>query len=789
MDLTQRKLTKEEWDNIEIPVENKEKQILNLIHNGYVNTNISYNNSLSLLKYTKISFPTPLFHTFIFNKYFKKFVDELIKTYEIDFKYEGLKSKMKLKKGDTIRLNSLDKKINNKNSIYEYILLEIVKKLLKKEATKYLYNLSSLLKNNIESLNITVLKFAQHIKNTYQEKFNRLDFIKNAYKYIENNTLLSKYKDFRLYPHQKNIFDIMHKDENKLILYQAPTGTGKTLTPVGLTREYTVLFVCAAKHIGLQLAKSCISMEIPIGIAFGCEVSADIRLHYYAAKDFVRHRRTGGIFKVDNENGEKVKLIVSDVQSVCCAMNYLMAFNEVNKIVLYWDEPTITLDYKTHDFHTILKNNWNENLIPNIILSSATLPNKDEINGLVSSYSKKFPNGNVYEVKSYECDKTIPLVNNLNEVCLPHLLYDYNDMKLSVSHMEGNNTILRYLDFKAICECISYLHKKKLIIDNLNVNNYFTNFDHITISSIKSYYLHILNCMDNNTFNTLKEYCNGKDYQKYGSTIKLTTDDAKTLTGGPTIFLVDNVDKIALFYLKASNISPNELNYIMTAINKNTKIKEEIQKLEKELQEFDDKLGSKLLDKQHSVNSDIYKFHDRINKEIIRQKAKLEQVELDNKFIPNRQKHYNRFHSDGEYDSNMFTCDIDEDIVEEIMMLNIKAGWKILLMLGIGIFKKNNDIKYAEIMKKLAYEQKLFVIVASSDYIYGTNYQFCHGYIGKDLKNMTQEKIIQAFGRVGRQGAFGDYSIRIRDNAIINKLFFKEENKMEVINMNKLFCE
>ena len=469
--------------------------------------------------------------------------------------------------------------------------------------------------------------------------------------------------------------------------------------------------------------------------------------------------------------------------------NFCLAFNEVNKIVLYWDEPTITLDYKTHDFHTILKNNWNENLIPNIILSSATLPNKDEINGLVSSYSKKFPNGNVYEVKSYECDKTIPLVNNLNEVCLPHLLYDYNDMKLSVSHMEGNNTILRYLDFKAICECISYLHKKKLIIDNLNVNNYFTNFDHITISSIKSYYLHILNCMDNNTFNTLKEYCNGKDYQKYGSTIKLTTDDAKTLTGGPTIFLVDNVDKIALFYLKASNISPNELNYIMTAINKNTKIKEEIQKLEKELQEFDDKLGSKLLDKQHSVNSDIYKFHDRINKEIIRQKAKLEQVELDNKFIPNRQKHYNRFHSDGEYDSNMFTCDIDEDIVEEIMMLNIKAGWKILLMLGIGIFKKNNDIKYAEIMKKLAYEQKLFVIVASSDYIYGTNYQFCHGYIGKDLKNMTQEKIIQAFGRVGRQGAFGDYSIRIRDNAIINKLFFKEENKMEVINMNKLFCE
>ena len=58
---------------------------------------------------------------------------------------------------------------------------------------------------------------------------------------------------------------------------------------------------------------------------------------------------------------------------------------------------------------------------------------------------------------------------------------------------------------------------------------------------------------------------------------------------------------------------------------------------------------------------------------------------------------------------------------------------------------------------------------------------------GKDLQKMTQEKIIQAFGRVGRQKQHQNYSIRLRDNGIINKLFFKEENKIEVRNMNKLF--
>ena len=52
------------------------------------------------------------------------------------------------------------------------------------------------------------------------------------------------------------------KTKAKIVLYQAPTGTGKTLTPIGLCKGYKVIFVCAAKHIGLQLAKSCISKEI-----------------------------------------------------------------------------------------------------------------------------------------------------------------------------------------------------------------------------------------------------------------------------------------------------------------------------------------------------------------------------------------------------------------------------------------------------------------------------------------------------------------------------------------------
>jgi hypothetical protein len=121
-----------------------------------------------------------------------------------------------------------------------------------------------------------------------------------------------------------------------------------------------------------------------------------------------------------------------------------------------------------------------------------------------------------------------------------------------------------------------------------------------------------------------------------------------------------------------------------------------------------------------------------------------------------------------------------------MLLTGVNNLWKVLLMMGIGVFINHENIKYTEIMKQLADEQKLYMIIASSDYIYGTNYQFCHGYLSKDL-NLTQEKIIQAMGRIGRNNIQQNYTIRFRDDSQINKLFTNDTEKPEIINMNKLF--
>ena len=161
-------------------------------------------------------------------------------------------------------------------------------------------------------------------------------------------------------------------------------------------------------------------------------------------------------------------------------------------------------------------------------------------------------------------------------------------------------------------------------------------------------------------------------------------------------------------------------------------------------------------------------------------------AQLNEIFVPNKSAHKEKW-ADAVDSKCAFTCDIEESSIIEIMSLNdIDDSWKILLLMGIGVFANHSSIAYTEIMKKMADAQKLYIIIASSDYIYGTNYQFCHGYLSKDL-TLTQEKIIQALGRIGRNNIQQEYSIRFRDDEQIQKLFYAELNKPEVINMNILF--
>ena len=391
MDLKQTKLSKPEWESIEIPVNAKEKQILALIKKGYKDVNYSYNVSHSLIDIAKLE-DTQAIQEYLFKLYL---LDALKKTYKSNNITRDLKMKSKVvpKKRDVIRIdNTKDIIEKNRSSIYEFTILEVISKLFKSEGTasKYYYSLFYLNKCSLK-MNTVLLREVEYLLELFQEKIDCTDIIKNSYEYIEKNPYLYKFTDVKLYDHQKEIFTLFKQKSPKFVFYVAPTGTGKTLTPIGLSENYRIIFVCAARHIGLALAKSAISAHKKIALAFNCTDSEHIRLHFSAAKEFVKHRKTGGIFKVDNSVGDNVEIMISDIKSYQTAMLYMSAFNKKEDIITYWDEPTISMDYDEHPFHEMIHENWKNNIIPNIVFSSATLPNFEDIPHTIGDYKQKFP--------------------------------------------------------------------------------------------------------------------------------------------------------------------------------------------------------------------------------------------------------------------------------------------------------------------------------------------------------------------------------------------------------------
>ena len=850
MDLNQRKLTKVEWNNIELPVSADEKDILNLIISGYTDVNIRYNKNTSLIEHLKID-GSEIMEDYLYNKYFS---EKIKKCKQLFCRYSAeldvnVNPGITIKKADMIRLekNSIEK--INKSKCFEYVLLDLCEELLlfhknnnNQWMNKY-FTLYKSIKMNIGNVNRHVLSIVDRLLTRMEEDINMTNVIGNSVELIEKNELLLKYSDMVLYDHQKELMTIVKHPGSKLILYIAPTGTGKTLSPIGLSENKRVIFLCAARHVGLALAKSAISVGKKVAFAFGCESAVDIRLHYFAAKEYKTNKKSGGIGKVDNSIGDKVEIMICDIKSYLTAMYYMQAFNSVEDIITYWDEPTITMDYEMHVLHDIIQKNWRENIIPTLILSSATLPKLHELNETVASFKLKFKDATIYNIVSHDCKKSIPIVNKYGYVILPHTITrDYNQVKIVVEHCNNNLSLLRYFDLNEVVEFIVYIQNNTMCSTKTHINRHFMNMGDVTMQNIKLHYLRILSTISLEHWNEI--YChfntngvrkveinntvqpNGTIIKKVSSIvgtqlnldsvnsksvghsitrtssqqtsafspeqagIYVTTKDAFTLTDGPTIFLANDVEKIAKFCIQQANIPSSVMENILEKIEFNNSLNSKIDEMEQLLEDLTQDLPVKD-DSDEGKHSSIFaaSSQSKLKDEIDRLKSLIKSAQLNEAFVPNKQLHLKKWTEGLKLNHNVYTSDVDEHSIIDIMMLkDVEDSWKVLLLMGIGVFTNHPSIAYTEIVKKLAEQQKLYMIIASSDYIYGTNYQFCHGYLSKDM-SLTQEKIIQAMGRIGRTNMHHQYSIRFRDDEQILKLFYPEHDKIEVSNMNRLFSE
>jgi hypothetical protein len=875
--LSQTKLSRSEWESIEKPVSDSEKQILHMINDGYSNVNIISNLSNSMITFTKLPISNEI-HIYLFEKYFQPITSNIIETVITNKmssyptlleKWRTYKSKItckkkqkKIKSGDSIRIEQVDKKINTeKQNIYEFECMDLCKTVLKNALKNVPYDdvLCTLMewrKATIYEVNPYVIAQIDLVITFGKCTVKNEMIIKNAYKNIEKNSKLYKYEDKKLFSHQKELFTMCRpRIENettiyspKLILYTAPTGTGKTLSPIGLSNDYKIIFVCVARHIGLALAKSAISMNKRVAFAFGCDTISDIRLHYFSAVDYEKNWKSGGIYKVDHSKGENVEIMICDVHSYLFAMRYMLSFNNCSHILMYWDEPTMTLDYRDHPLHDTIQKNWKENEIPNIVLSCATLPKEEEIHSCIQDFYIRYDNNvRVHTITSYDCRKSIPILKSDGYSFMPHLHYNLaDDFRNYAEFCENNKTLLRYFDLQEIVRFIMYIHDNNMVADRYNMNTWFEDISEITMNNIKLYYLVLMKKIDvaSPEWDTAKTYLSLQQQKRYASdmvkhgghlqrvqsvqdSIKLstkstiirnnsesqvdekrkqqsnealmgvflTTKDAHTLTDGPTIYIADNIINLAKFYVQQSKIPEVILKQLTEGIQKNDKLFNAIQNLEEELEkrlQVKDNTDAENCDKKKKSTTIREKSGNDEGTQTIKEniqllRKQLFHVSLNSNYIPNTTDHQEKWTPDKKVRKNAFRSDISEKHVKDIMEMYIPVAYKVLILMGVGVLIRQEVKEYEELVKQLADEQKLFLILTSSDYIYGTNYQFCHGFVGKDLQNMTPQKTLQTMGRIGRNKHQQDYTIRFRDNSMIHSLFQKQTINVEADNMNRLF--
>jgi hypothetical protein len=472
--------------------------------------------------------------------------------------------------------------------------------------------------------------------------------------------------------------------------------------------------------------------------------------------------------------------MICDIQSYEVAMLYMLSFFEPASMVLFWDEPTITMDYETHDLHQCISKVWEVNKIPNLVLSSATLPNQEDLTELFDKYKTKYQ-GEVFYVESMDETTHITLLDSKGKIITPHQVFAL-DRPGALNFIDKHG--LSHMKFLSLSECaefILYFSKKYTTVKGWMMDT-FPSLASITSHQLRLFYYKVMQYLPEWT-DDIQTYLLSRKVVPMNVSNLVVTESSHTLTHGPTIYLCEDTKYWIDFFVQNSGIHANTLLDMEKKLQINQDILEKMNKLRKDIED-------KTAKDEGNENKMKEQRFDTATKALIQEADILERslkpVHLHPSYIPNTREHFDKWTTDMNFaTSNAFRSDIDESYVRKIMKLEVDIAYKILILMGVGVFHPQAS-DYSDIMKELSEQKKLGVILASSDFIYGTNYQFCHAYIAEDLCKMTQEKIIQAIGRVGRKEQNKTFTFRFREDRLIHSLFI-QENALETKQMNRLF--
>ena len=203
MDLSQEKLTKAEWQSIEIPVSSEEQNVLKLIMSGFYDPDVRLSVNQSIATFMKIPMDESM-ESYIFNQFFQPLLAKTVPPIQLNVS-------KKIKKADLIRIENMKKNIEeNKHLLFEYILIQFTLSTTNSIA-QTVYTLIHLLADTTTpGLNRPVMNYLRDWVKEHVSKTSVMEVVIRSPEIIERNHALLAYADLKLFSHQKDLFQLVH---------------------------------------------------------------------------------------------------------------------------------------------------------------------------------------------------------------------------------------------------------------------------------------------------------------------------------------------------------------------------------------------------------------------------------------------------------------------------------------------------------------------------------------------------------------------------------------------------
>ena len=735
--------------------------------------------------------------------------------------------------GITKLLNNIFDLKNKLNDIKQKIIIqELLNNKNKQKSDINLSNLIETYENNIlfDNINLTLCNDLKYM----------CDILKSKIKF-NFKSMFCKYPRLCLSTNYDNVFPNMHikpypsqvelieklkqsiynDNFNGLYMYRAMVNSGKTMNAVAVgklvqnvrlknmnkeqsrLKKVQLLFSCSVEPVRIEVAKVLFHAKIPFGIAStGDDGSLKIINNYNCQK-----------------KDENRIVIVADLESTLLLLsskNQELAEQDLDfkNYVLFLDEPTLGADIEDHPITRMVMQ-----IILNApkctILSSATLPDINDIPDVINHYKTKNPESEIYDIYSKNALIGCHVICNDGTSVTPYMnCYNKTTLQNTIEILKTKPFIDRLLSAPIVYDLQNKMLEEK-INDVIDLEKHFGSCYNLCQTEIQNVGIQLLERLLLENDDIIKNICSKPVkldllYPKQNQN-DLSKDDSDSdgFDWSDDETVIDDNSGIIT--------NPYDINYIFTKyahkFNGPCLVADmDPYKFTMDHIDFLIKKCPKAHDLINQYNMDVLaleEYKEKLEKEpkkVSKEERKLilEEKRAKMKLLENkcpRIKFPNIYKINTIYHTRYFAKEfINDEIIKNSrasfspetldLDLNIPDWLMLSLFSGIGIYSNlQNNKNYNETVLELARNKQLAFLVSDDSICYGTNYPFSHLHVSDNIaEKHSINTLFQLFGRVGRVGESWSATIVISDyikNILLN--YNMNDISIEANNINKVF--